>query len=288
MNINNPLQQFFRKPKFTIQLPSRGKWYTKNSLKNPDGTVEIYAMTAADETRSKTSEIMFNGNSLFDLLKSCAPDIINPESMPTVDLDAVMLSIRRASYGDNLSYEVDVPNTILTTKINLSIEKLVSDLPDASLVWDETLNILSSEKTTVSLTIKPLNLKNMFSITKQIIKHQQTTDEISRNNQSNDQKIDQLDEQMKHLSALSINMIADSIVKITAGEFSTENSAEIRQFINNIDVEYFKAIQSHIENQKNKLSFKAQPVQSTEEQIQQGAPAQWSAPIQFDLTNFLR
>lgn len=288
MTINNPLQQFFRKPKFTIQLPSRGKWYPKNALKNADGTVEIYAMTAADETRSKTSEIMFNGNSLFDLLKSCVPDITNPESMPTVDLDAVMLSIRRASYGDTLSLDVDVPNTALTTKIATSIEQLVNNIPDASTEWDETLNILSANKDTVSLTIKPLSLKNMFSITKQIIKHQQATDDISRNSQPNDQKIDQLDEQMKHLATLSINMIADSIVKITAGEFSTENPAEIRQFVNNIDVEYFKAIQNHIETQKNKLSFKPQTVQATDEQIQLGAPSQWSAPIQFDLTNFLR
>lgn len=288
MNTNNPLQQFFRKPKFTIQLPSRGKWYPKNALKNPTGLVEIYAMTAVDETRSKTSEIMFNGNSLFDLLKSCVPEIQNPEFMPTVDLESVMLSIRRASYGDTIDIEVAVPNTNLTTTAKFNIEKLINSIPNAETAWDEVLNILSEEKETISLTIKPLNLRNLFSITKQIIKQQQAADEINRTSQLNDQKIDQLDEQMKQLANLSVNMVADSISKITVGTFTTENPSEIRQFVNNIDVEYFKAIQNHIENQKNNLLVKPQIVVATEEQIQQGAPAQWEVPVQFDLTNFLR
>jgi hypothetical protein len=288
MPINNPLQQFFRKPKFTIQLPSRGKWYPKNAIKNTDGQVEIYAMTASDETRAKTSEVLLNVNSLVDLLKSCVPDITNPELIPTVDLDALMLSIRRASYGDNLEYEVAVPQTNLTTKINLSIEKLVGELANVEQEWDETLNILSDNKDTVCVIIRPINVKSMFSVTKQILKHQQATLEISNNSQPTDQKIDQIDDQMKHLATLSVNMVADSIVKISIGDYSTENPAEIRQFINNIDVEYFKAIQTHIEQQKNKMTFKPQTVIATEEQIQQGAPAQWEATVQLDFSNFLR
>jgi hypothetical protein len=286
MTTTNPLQQFFRRAKFSILLPSRGKWYPKSALKHNQGQIEIFAMTAADEARMRAAEFLINGSAVFDLIRSCAPEIMQPEQMPQVDLEAVMLSIRRATFGNTVSVTGPVPNTNLTHTVQLDIDHLVDQLPNADLHWDETLNIIHPDQQTVKITVKPLSLKNMFAATKQIIKQQQSTADIAQNNQPNDQKIDQLDEQMKSLAQISIGMIVDSISKISVGDFSTENPAEIKNFINNIDWQYFQAIQQHIEAQKTAIAFSSVTVKSSESMIQAGAPAEWTMPVQFDLTNF--
>ena len=286
MSTNNPLQQFFRRAKFSIQLPSRGRWYPKTAIKATHGQIEIFAMTAADEARMRAAEFLINGSAVIDLIRSCAPDITQPEHMPQVDLEAVMLSIRRATFGNTMPITVSVPNTDLVHTHQLDIEQLVNQLPNAETEWDDTLNIINPDDQTVSVTVKPLSLKNMFAATKQILKQLQNTNDLVRTEQSNDQKIDQLDQQIKSLAQISISMIADSVSKITVGDFSTENPAEIKNFINNIDWQYFQAIQQHIEDQKNKITFAPITITATELQIQQGAPAQWTVPVQFDLTNF--
>jgi hypothetical protein len=221
-----------------------------------------------------------------DIIRSCAPAIIQPEHMPQVDLDAVLLSIRRATFGDTVSIKTAVPNTDQTTTVQLNIPQLVDQLPNALLQWDETLNIMNPEEQTVTVTVKPLSLKTMFAATKQILRQQQFTNDITANGQPNDEKLDQLETQMKSLAQITTGMIADSISKITVADWSTENPSEIKNFINNIDWDYFKAIQQHVDAQREKIAFQSVTVTATAEQIQLGAPAEWSVPVQFDLTNF--
>lgn len=286
MSKTNPLQNFFRKSKFSITLPSRGKWYPKGSINGAEGEVEIYAMTAADDTRFKTNEILISHLATYDLIKSCIPAIKDPENMPIVDLDAAILNIRRASYGDDIELNVPVPNTSLTHKIKLSISQLTSKLPNAKEQWDEELTINDGDLS-LTLKLRPLYLKNLFSTTKQIIKQQQITEQISNSNQSADQKIDEIDTQMKTLGNITVNMVIDSVQSISTNDgYSTDQISEIRQFINQIDLEYFKAIQKHLEEQKKKTSFETVSITSTPEQIAAGAPEKWTADVTFSLTNF--
>lgn len=286
MTTKNPLQQFFRRAKFSIYLPSRGKWYPKSAITHQNGQIDIFAMTATDESRMRASEFLINGSAVFDIIRSCAPSITQPEYMPQVDLEAVMLSIRRATFGDTIKLTTLVPNTSESMELDLNIEQLVNQLPNAETEWDSTLNIINPDSHTLSLIIKPISLKSMFSVTRQIIRQQQVTVDISKNNQAGDEKIDQLDEQMKTLADITVNMVAESISQIKFEGFSTENPAEIKNFINNIDLDYFKAIQQHIETQKEKINFAPITVKATDEQIKQGAPESWVVPVQFDLTNF--
>ena len=286
MNKTNPLQQFFRKPKFTILLPSRGKWYPKNTISSTNGEVEIYAMTASDDTRFKTSEILLSSKATYDLIKSCVPALKDPEQIPIVDLDVIMMSIRRASQGDQIKYNVSIPGTDKFQDINLSIEQLVKDFPNAEAIWDEELNISNESGNTLHLLIKPINLRTLFLATKQIIKQQQLASDITTSSSSNDEKINELDTQMKSLGNISVNMIGDSIRKVSTDEFTTENSNEIKQFIAMIDLEYFRSIQAHVDAQKEKLTFKTQTVYATPEQELIGAPKSWEVPINFNLSTF--
>jgi hypothetical protein len=282
---SNPLQGFFRKPKFAITLPSRGKWYPKKSLNSTDGTVEVFAMTAADDTRFKTNEVLISHTATYDLIRSCVPQIAEPENMPVVDLDAVILSIRRASYGNQMKFRVLVPNTTLERMLDLDIEQMVNSLANVGESWDEELNIQDGDLS-MTLTITPLPLKNMFAVTRQLIKQQQIAENISKQDNDNEEKIDAMDQQLKTLSNIGVNTVVEGIRSIRCGDYFTDRPSDIRQFIQQIDLEYFNAIRKHIEGQKKLSQFATVNCVATPEEAAAGAPDSWQATVEFNLTNF--
>lgn len=283
---NNPLQNFLRQPKFKITLPSRGKWYPPNSCNHRNGEVSVYAMTAADDTRFKSNDVLMNGSTVVELIRSCIPDIKDPDQMPTVDLDAVLLSIRRASYGDSITLTVPVPNTEKTRTLSLQIEKLVNDLPDASTMWDSELEIENDLNETMKIIVKPITVKAMYNTSKQLIRQSQIGQDLMNNSQYNDEKLQELDKQLKLLGSLTVNTIAESIANIQIGEETVINQSEIKTFLNQIDLPYFNAIKNHVDEQKKKINFQEIEMTSTAEEIAAGAPASWLAPVNIDITNF--
>lgn len=285
MSRTNPLQNFFRKPKLSVLLPSRGRWYPKNTLTKP--TVDIYPMTAADDLRFKTNEVLLNASAVSELIQSCVPDIADPEQMPVLDLDVILLAIRQASYSSTIKASVNVPNTALTLTLDLDIQNLIENFANAAELWDEKLILINEQDERLTVILRPVTLKSMFSATRSLIRQQQATAEITMSSRQADEKIAELDDQMKSLSSVSINMVADSISEIlTQDGFSIKNAGEIRQFLNQLDLAYFRAIQKHIEDQKVLISFKPIQITSTAEQIAAGAPETWTANIQFNINNF--
>lgn len=285
MSRTNPLRNFFRKPKLSVLLPSRGRWYPKSTLTKP--TVGIYPMTAADDLRFKTNEVLLNASAISELIRSCVPDILDPDQMPVLDLDVILLAIRQASYSSTIKASVNVPNTALTLTLDLDIQDLIENFANAAELWDEKLTLINEQDERLTVILRPVTLKSMFSATRSLIRQQQATAEITMSNRQADEKIAELDDQMKSLSTVSINMVADSISEIlTQDGFSIKNAGEIRQFLNQLDLAYFKAIQKHIEEQKALISFKPIQITSTAEQIAAGAPETWAANIQFNINNF--
>lgn len=286
MTPQNPLQNFYRKPKFSISLPSRGLWYPDVNVKNKNGVVEVFAMTAADETKFKTNEVLLSKSATKSLIQSCVPDIRDPLTMPIVDLDVLLLSIRRASYGDIITVSAPVPNTTQTTSFDFSIEKLVAEYPNCVDSWNSTMEIVDAQGNTLLFDIQPINMTSLFDYTNQLMQYQQQTQELSNSNKDTSEKLQTLDTQLTNLSSLTVNMISENIAKIHNKDFEITKPRDIRSFLNNIDLDYFKKIQDFIELQKSQIKFPSQTVHSTPEQIAEGAPESWQVDIEFNITNF--
>lgn len=287
MNSTNPLQSFYRKPKFTITLPSRGRWYPPNTLTSADGKVEVYAMTAVDDTRFKTNEVLLSSVATYDLIRSCVPAIKDPEIIPTTDLDSLLLSIRRASYDDKLLLTVPVPNTSLTRSLEVSIEQVIESAPNASALWEEELIITNDDNESLTLTLRPVSIRGMFNTTQELMRQQELSMNISQSSKSTDEKIVQLDQQLKTLATTTVNMLADSISCIkTDSEVTFTNHGDIKKFIHQVDLAYVKAIQHHLDVQKKKLGFAPISCTSTPDERAAGAPETWDATIEFNITNF--
>lgn len=102
----NPLTQFFRKPGAYVSLPSAGRFYKTTPKLTESGELAVYPMTAKDELILKNPDALFNGEAVKQVLASVVPDIANVNEMPSADVDMVLVAMRMASYGDDLSLEV--------------------------------------------------------------------------------------------------------------------------------------------------------------------------------------
>lgn len=99
---NNPLKQYFRRPSVYLKLPSGGRGYPEGALNLPEnGEVAVYPMTAIDEITTKTPDALFNGTAVAELIKSCIPDILDPWSVTSEDLDSILIAIKAASGGND-------------------------------------------------------------------------------------------------------------------------------------------------------------------------------------------
>jgi len=106
----NPLKNYFRQPKLFLSLPSKGKYYPEGSLEvSESGEYPVFSMTAKDELSLKTPDALINGQSTVDVIQSCIPSIKNAWKMPSLDLDAALIAIRIATYGEMMTVSTKVP-----------------------------------------------------------------------------------------------------------------------------------------------------------------------------------
>lgn len=107
----NPLSKYFRQPAIYARLPSKGQFWPQESIDLPmTGELPVYPMTARDEITLRTPDALMNGTGVVDVIQSCCPSIKNAWSMPSVDVDAILIAIRIASYGDSMDVESRCPH----------------------------------------------------------------------------------------------------------------------------------------------------------------------------------
>jgi len=78
-------------------------------------------MTAIDEITSKTPDALFNGTAIVEIIRSCVPDIKDPWSILSTDLDAILIAVRSAAQGNEMEIESSCPSCkeVATYAINL-------------------------------------------------------------------------------------------------------------------------------------------------------------------------
>lgn len=102
----NPLLQKLKKkiPGETFRLPSRGLFY-KNAELDPeveDGEVVVYPMTTIDELMMRSSDMLFQGTAITEVIGRCVPQILKPGRLIASDIDFLLTALRKVSYGPTL------------------------------------------------------------------------------------------------------------------------------------------------------------------------------------------
>jgi|TARA_B110000908_G_scaffold92148_1_gene109221 hypothetical protein len=276
----NPLRKYFRQPKVYITLPSKGKFYQPNSINIPEGEeYPVYAMTAKDELTMKTPDALLNGAATVEIVKSCVPAIINPWAMPSIDLDAILIAIRIATYGDTMEIETKAPVTgddkTFSVDLRTLLNKLVTKEYNTELQLGE-----------MKINTRPLTYREFTDASLKTFEEQRIFALVDDEKISDTEKLSRFNDSFQKLTNLTINTIASSITSIEFGDEVVENTMHIQEFMQNSDKQFYSDVLKHVETQRDLFALEPLKVSSTDEDVAKGAPKEWEVPITFDQSNF--
>lgn len=277
---NNPLSGYFRQPKIYLTLPSAGKYYPDGALELTEtGELPVYAMTARDEIAFKTPDALLNGQATVDVIQSCVPNIKNAWYMPSLDLDAVLIAIRIATYGEMMDLSAKIPNIDEERTYQVDLRQVLDQLINNS--FEQTITIDN-----LVIHLKPLTYQEFTQSALKTFEEQRVFQIVNNNNMDEEDKLAHFNRSFKKLTDLTVGMVANSISAIETQDNVVENPEYLAEFIQNADQKFYTEITKHIESQKSKFSVKPLTIKPEPEEVEAGAPESFELPIVFDQANF--
>jgi hypothetical protein len=99
--MTNPLLDYYRTKEIYVKLPTVGKWYKNNLNLTDQDEIGIMPMSFKDEMLLNVPDSIYNGESLFEIIKSIVPDMPDPYEICMPDVDVILLASRiNANDGD--------------------------------------------------------------------------------------------------------------------------------------------------------------------------------------------
>jgi hypothetical protein len=271
---SNPLAQFYRQPKIYIKLPSQGRFYPNGTLDvSSNEEYPVFAMTAKDELMFKTPDALLSGQSTVEIIKSCIPAIKDPWQMPTIDLDFCLMAIRVATYGSDMEINATCPRCGDNNPYLLNLTDWMGKF--GTFQYQDTVNV-----DPLVVKIRPYSYKEMTKTTLKTLHQQKLVNIASNDEMSDEEKMDKFNQGFIQLTALTVEVIADCIVKIETPDGPSTDKAQIKDFINNCSSEVFDKISKHIQNIKTQIELPPQHVKCT------GCENEYDVPIAMDQSNF--
>lgn len=278
---SNPLKQFYRVERSSVKLPSRGKYYTKGVIElNEDGEAAIYPMTAADEMQLRNPDALLTGAAISDVLKSCVPSLKEPKKLLSCDIDALMIGVRHASYGDDASMTVKCPKCDEENEYALNLEIMLN----ATEVLDEEYEVVLHGGD-VTVFVKPGTFASLMKRQRSAFEGAQVQKILLDPDLDEERRIKAFAQTFKKLTRVTFELIVDAIHKIVftdeAGEVQeVTNKQHINEFIRNIS----KVEVDKIEEKVTEVNSVG--IQKTMDVVCLSCEHKWEAPIEFNPVNF--
>lgn len=242
---SNPLSGYFRAPKLYTKIPSGGKFYTPDIVDMPTSNeLPVFPMTAKDELVMKNPDALLNGEAVASLISSCVPNVKKPKSLISNDVDALLVAIQGATYGD----DIDVKGACPTCGKECSGIASVEGALETMTVLEKTYTFETHNGLTVEL--KPFSYDSTvkagianFKSTRSLQSLAEIKDEM--------EQLRAFNESFLRIAALNFELIVDSVASIsgldeTGNKFTVNDSKVIREFLENCETVIGKTIEEKI------------------------------------------
>jgi predicted Zn-ribbon and HTH transcriptional regulator len=272
---SNPLAGFFRHPAIHLRLPSKGRFWPDNALDMPlNEELEIYPMTTKDEITLRTPDALLNGSGIVSIIQSCVPNIKDAWQTPSVDVDALLIAIRIATYGEELDFDTTCPHCKAENAHAIDLRTILDSIacPDYS---------QKIEYETIKIKLKPqayftANKVNMISFEEQKI-----IQVLNDSTLDADIKGIEINKSMQKLADLRIDTVTDSTeyIELEDGTIVT-NREHIFEFYENAENKVVKNIQKILADVGETVAIQPKQTSCTD------CGEEYSVPIDFNYSNF--
>ena len=207
-----------------------------------DDEIGVMPMTAVDEIKLKSPDSLFNGEALYELFRSCVPDIVEPKEIPICDIDKLLLAIRMATSGSDLDIKSKCPKCSYTESYSISLAVIMNSAEE--IPTKNTVNIDDQ----IKVEVKPLTLRS------QIISQMDSFYQYRMQQMLNDDTMDtaeratQFNELLVQAITLQTGQIAESIISVTLDEETVvTDPSHIFEWVENMDSNTHNKIKNCIE-----------------------------------------
>ena len=247
---SSPLSAYYRQPKIYVGLPSKGAFYPAEALdKSEDGKYAVYSMTAKDELMFKTPDALLSGQSTVSVINSCIPSLKDPWHLPTIDLDAILVAIRIATYGENMDIDTECPACNEEQRYGFDLTKYLEELAQ----FEYQDKFVSGDLT---FHIRPYTYKEFIKKTLARIEQEKIFNIINDQDMSDEEKVDRFGVSFVKLTELTVESVADVVRQIDTPQGSETDPKLIRDFILNAPKEIFENLQLSLSKMKAQLDLK--------------------------------
>lgn len=242
---NNPLKSHFRAPKLFTRLPSGGNFYTDGVVNlSETGELEIYAMTSRDEVMMRNPDALLNGESVAQIIASCVPAVKRPRELLGADVDALMVAIQGATFGDEVTVQSDCPecgNTVVGAGSVQASLATMKEVPSGVKVKTDDGLVIDLRPVTYETTIAAgvSNFQNARSMQSIAL----IDDDM--------EKLKAFNDSYMKMAELNFLVILDSIYSISGtdengDEFIVTDRDNIREYMENCDSDVGKNVSEQV------------------------------------------
>lgn len=273
---NNPLAKHFRQPAIYLKLPSQGRFYEEGTLDlGVTGEVPIYPMTVRDELLLRTPDALMNGESMAEMIRSCCPAVKDPYSLPLMDLDAILIAIRLASYSEGIDIESKCTHCGHDNEHTVDLRALLDTLTPST-HYDQSHNIEGLVFKLQPQYFRDINLVGLISF-----EQQKLISSIEASDLSPEEKKQHFNEAFAKLTDLNVKTLVSCIKSITTEEGEEVNSQElIKDFLLNTTRSIYEKVKNLVNTTiaENKIK----PLDVTCE----GCKESYKLEVDFNQSNF--
>lgn len=271
----NPLSKYFRQPSIYMKLPSDGAYWPEGTLDLPvTGEVAVYPMTTRDEVTLRTPDALMNGSGVVDVIQSCCPSIKDAWKMPNIDVDAVLIAIRIASYGTNMEVETRCPHCQQSNNHGLDLQNCLSSIrsPD----YKKQIPVEQ-----LQIRLKPMTYFGQNRGNSIEFEEQKMLQALERADINDEARAAQIYNSMQRLIQINIETLAASTAAITLDDGTVvSDQTFIADFYANSASAIVKEIQSKLTEINKDAGIKPQQVTCGE------CTKPYQVPVIFDYASF--
>lgn len=271
----NPLLKYYRQPGITCRLPSNGRFQDPDNVRfTSSGEISVLPMRAADEMLLKSPDALMSGMAIEKVIKSCVPDIKDPQQLPSPDIDTLLLAIRTATYGPAMNVETDCPACGKANGYDFDVNVILGTVTPLAEEYPVRLN------DEILVYLRPFNFKNSTQASLVAFQEARKVQMIDNDQFTDEEKQHQLNQSFERINMMNVQMVADCVESVVTPDGAVTNREHISQFIHNVEQKWVANIEANLKEINNAGINKDHAVQCAH------CKHEWETTVEFDPASF--
>jgi len=271
----NPLTAHFRQPAIYFRLPSNGQFWESGIQIPANQELPVYPMTARDEITLRTPDALLNGQGVVDVVQSCCPHITDAWQMPSVDVDATLIAVRIASYGNEMDFDSTCPHCQAENNFQADLGTMLGRIqaPDYS---------KKVQAGSVNIKLQPQKYFSVNATNRINYEEQRVLSSLNDPTLDDAARVAEYKKHMDRLIDLNTQILADSTeyIEIEATNTVVADRGHISEFYQNCEADVCKTVRSRLDQLSTEGNIPLLDTQC------QSCQTPYSIPLVFDYAHF--